>query len=230
MQRQSRCWTREIGEQTNGSEIMNCVYDLPPTAAGLIYTGFSNFHEIENGTFNLTWNREPDEGHLLDAPAFSTMFLIPTPRAGTGGRYPEDMYENFQAPFLSDKAGVIPSSLTISALIKLTPQKDMMHLGYIDSAHICALSLCANDYSVTVNSGFSNSTVLSTTYSTLSILLPKVSGLGALSSSYTFLSDFNDFTFTPGITRASSVVQPAPFELGFSMNIQQILGGNASFN
>ena len=136
---------------------MDCDYKLPLATSGRQYSGGGrSFDQFDNGSFHLSWKILDGLG-VVNAPAFLTLSLADY--LGTDG---SNAYAEYQNPFRSDRAGVIPSHLSIFAFIKIAPEKGSMAAGFIEAASICALSFCAREYNASVKLGSSHVDVLST--------------------------------------------------------------------
>ena len=81
---------------------------------------------------------------MTQAPAFLTIFLSPYANNSSPLDHYND-YSAFQAPFDTENAGVIPSSFSHIALIKMDLAKESMSRSFIEAANICALSFCARE-------------------------------------------------------------------------------------
>ena len=207
-----------------------CSYELPLAGNDLKYPISGRIKDapsaVVNGTLNLSWQ---DFGPTLQgAPAFLTLLLSNPVESNLTGA-PED-YQEHQIPFRSDMAGVIPSSLSTFAIFKMASSNGSASTGSIEAAHICAFSLCARKYNVTVQSGVSNINVLSTSYSALSTHNDSAKPGESEYSSYTFLNGTESFTFSPASIPAPSSLDSVAFEDGFSLSLGKILQGNFTFD
>lgn len=92
------------------------------------------------------------------------------------------------------------------ALIKIAPQADSASVGYLNTAHICAFSVCAKEYNMSMTSGLLRTEIVSTSYSEFGG--PAFIGqknAGNPSYSFIFSDDLKNFTVDSHLTGTYSV-------------------------
>ena len=151
----------------------------------------------EDSSVNFSWtffDFGPDIPYTSnDAPSFFTRFLVINNSTG-----PEEIH-------LPD-GDIIPDSLTAIALIKVAPKKDSSSTDFLKTANICALSVCAKEYNISMTSGLVQYEEVSTSYSELVNYDDYPDGFRHGSSSYTFAFPdmVNNFTFVTNKTAITS--------------------------
>ncbi|MCJ1268242.1 hypothetical protein MMC22_008129 [Lobaria immixta] len=102
-----------------------------------------------------------------------------------------------------------------------------MSTGFVNTAHICSLSLCAREYNVSMTSGMLRSEIVSTSYSNLTLSEnPRSIVVGNSSYTFKFPNSANDFTF---IANRSISTQGMTFENAMYVALSSILEGNITF-
>lgn len=146
---------------------MTCVYWLPRSSSDLNYI----VHEspgsawiVENGDpVPLNWDFVPGgnirhggdtNATLLGSPSLKIKFLF-----ASGSVEPREIR-------LSD-GEVIPSFFAAFALMKLAPVTSFTSPGSLSTADICALTVCAKEYNISMTSGILRSETVLTSYSKL---------------------------------------------------------------
>lgn len=132
-----------------------CNYSLPLFSSG---SNYYRFHESEYEPFNLNWSLFKEEHQRLyesydfaEGPVFLTRFLS------------KGQIEEGEIHLPDGK--VIPNSFTPLALIKVAPKMGSSSTIFFDTANICALSICAREYNLSMTSGLLRSEIISTSYS-----------------------------------------------------------------
>lgn len=194
-------------------EHISCTYWLPPSNSGLNYSYFESdgSSSIDNSPITFSWIHieTVPRDYFQNAPAFLTLFLD-VPNLNTS---------IYQTPFELRDGDIIPSSLATIALIKTSPQT-----GFVNTANICTLSLCAREYNVSMTSGVLQSEIVSTSYSNLTWGDRQDDGDQKSSYSFTFPNDYNSFAFN------ADFVEDVSFERTVNAALIQILAGNVSAN
>ena len=224
LQQNSNCTPEQTGQDETR---MSCTYWLPPPSSGLNYSG--NYGGILNGSLSLSWEFGVYQGRVDSfkwAPSFLTEALgVLNIFARQTGTY---LLETYQTPFDLPDGKIIPSSLIKIALIKTSPWTGSMSTGFVHTAHICALSLCAREYNVSMTSGVLRSEIVSTSYSNLTRKTdPEYQYLQEAfwNSSYTFTfpNSANDITF---ISNGCIGLGNSSFEEKMNHALRDILEGN----
>lgn len=188
--------TYDSAHNIDGSEkrlityLVDCTYWLPLSSSGLNYS----YHEAEYWTLHKGsdisqgWPLTEDEDHkfyeIMAAPAFIAKFLLENSTLSG----PNEIR-------LSD-GEIIPSSFATIALIKLAPRSGSMSRSFLDTANICALSVCAKEYNISMTSGLLQSNIISTSYSKLTRYNdPNMPYIGNSSYTFVFPNNVNNFTF-----------------------------------
>ena len=107
--------------------------------------------------FTVTFNSSSE--WILGGPVFS-IFAVSD---GILGAAPETFLSGstqYQTPFDVDKGTSIPSKISLLSFLRITTST-----GFVESAHLCALSFCVRECYVSVKAGSVSSSVLSTSYS-----------------------------------------------------------------
>lgn len=213
MQQQSNCTSKDVVSGTR--KVFSCDYNLPPPGFDLIYSPKLTSNK---SSFEISWGEFLPAQSFELAPAFLTVFLD---SFNLTDRPNHISYYDYQVPFHSDRAGIIPSHFAKPAFIKFAPSKGSMGAGFIEAAHVCALSFCAREYNVSVELGSPHVDVLSTSYSAV-----YEQGDAANTYSYTFPNVTNNFTFTPNLIHSN--VDSNMFEFRFKSFLSSILSGNVT--
>ena len=158
---------------------MNCTYWLPLSSSDIKYSYPDELDE--NSGINVAWNvREDEQASANDheAPSFLNIFL---------------QSDKSSEPFQSSDGGNLSSQVTAMALIKFAPQADSASLGFLSTAHICALSVCAKEYNMSMTSGIFRTEIVSTSYSEFGgPTLIDQKNAGNPSYRFTFSDDLNN--------------------------------------
>ena len=186
MQQNSKC---TMGHSSKG-HLANCTYWLPPSSSGSNYSYVDGgyWHAYSDSGFNRQWRIYQAHANgpysFADAPAFFTKFLF------VFGSNSIDAEE-----IRLSNGEIISSSFASIVLIKFAPQTGSADRGFVNTAHICALSVCAKEYNISMTSGLFQFKIVSTSYSKLT--RHHFDGVHAGNSSYTFAfsNKDNDFTF-----------------------------------
>lgn len=163
---------------------VHCVYWLPLSSSGRNYTAFGDPFSDITSSWRISYWEDQRRYTYETAPSFSVRLIHSSESFGL---------ETFR---LSNEE-VIPSSFATIALIKGSPMTGAASTGYIDTANICAFSLCAREYNVSMKSGLLRSEIISTSYSDLKSVDKDPSDE---TPSYTFTfpnNPGNDITFVP---------------------------------
>ena len=209
LQHSSDCTERPVDRAGNENEtVIDCKYWLPPSSSGLNYSG----SYIVNGSFDLSWKRD---GADAFGPSFLTIFLSDVESTGLVGQ--------FQTPFALPNGDVIPSSLAKIGLIKTAPLTNSLSAGFVGTAHICALSVCAREYFVWMTSSLLRTNIVSTLYGNLT---------WQPNRDHIYLYTFNDSAFEasePAAGIQEDNVSDLNFALGMFDALSDILEGNLTF-
>lgn len=176
---------------------INCTYWLPLASSGQNYTydeslDYLNSSIHKDSSINFSWTFTDDGGDIPysfnDAPSFWTKFL----KIGDSS-LPGEIH--------LPGGEVIPSSFAAIALIKAAPRTGSTSTGFLDTANICALSVCAREYNISMTSGLLQSEVVSTSYSELTRYDdPSRVYIGNFSYTFEFSDEINDFDFVANKT------------------------------
>lgn len=214
LQHSSECTERPVDRAGNENEtVIDCNYWLPPSSSGLNYS-VSNYGELRNGSLNLSWERISAD---LFGPSFLTIFLSDVEDSS-------GLVERFQSPFALQNGHVIPSSLAKIALIKTAPLTSSLSAGFVGTAHICALSVCARKYFVWMTSGLLRTEIISTHYGNLT---------WQPNRDHIFLYTFNNFAFEarePAAIVQEDIVDEFNFTSGMFDALSGVLEGNVTFS
>lgn len=172
---------------------MSCTFRLPLFSSDRNYSYPDDLDE--NSSFTVSWDVRKDEqpvANAHDAPLFLNV-LLPS----------HDFSERFQ----SSDGKNISSHFTAMALIKFAPQADSARVGFVRTAHVCALSVCAKEYNMSMTSGLFRSEIVSTSYSEFdgpTIIDQK--NTGNPSYRFSFSDDLNNnFTVDSYLTNTISI-------------------------
>lgn len=194
---------------------VQCVYWLPLSSSGRNYTAIEDPFSDITLSWRISYWEDQRRNTYDTAPSFSVRFIHSSESFGS---------EAFR---LSNEE-VIPSSFATIALIKGSPMTGAASTGYIDSANMCAFSLCAREYNISMKSGLLRSEIISTSYSDLKSVDKDASG-ETPSYTFTFLNNpSNDFTFVP---KGKAIQEKAgmdwlPIEEILFVALQGVLGGD----
>lgn len=200
LQQNSHCdqdsWAKSSFDDSIINYWVNCTYWFPLSSSGLNYSyDDPDFGGIHAGSyFNREWEFSEERKNSSDAktnrsysywyaPAFLTQFLYALEGDSTD-----------QGEIRLSSGEVIPNSFATIALIKMAPRTGSANNGFVDTAHICALSVCAKEYNISMTSGLLQSEVISTSYSKRTRHYSDRTNVG--NSSYTFAFSNNDHNFT----------------------------------
>ena len=127
---------------------------------------------------------------------------------------------------------IIPNSFVAIILIKTAPLTGSASTGFINTAHICSLSICAMEYNVSVVSGVPQTEIASISYSKSTGDDDSVRA-GNNSYAFAFPNDINNFTFDSNATatwdEGPSIVM-YNFEYSLWVVLRQVLEGTLKFN
>ena len=221
LQQNSNCKQEQLEEYGHDHDLkrMNCTYWLPPSSSGRNYSYYGL--AVVNNSFSLSWDfydSSPLKSEFSGAPAFLARDLEPDPLGS----------ENDHTPFELPDGKIIPNSLFRIGVIKTSPRTGSRSTGFVHTANICALSICAREYNVSMTSGVLRSEIVSTSYSNLTVQAGDPERPYPRNSSYTFTfpNRTNDFTFIHNITQGSYFT----FERGMFLALGRILKGNVTFD
>ena len=171
---------------------MDCTYWIPLSRSGRNLTVVEGNGSYNRSNATISWfarwtiaNWE-DGSHteLIHFPLFITKVLKHDDSTGS-----DEIH-------LSDEE-VIPSSFATMAFIKGVPSTGAASIGYISTADLCAFSICAREYNVSMTSGFLRSEIVSTSYGDVKGV-DEALAEGSMSYAFTFPNNpGNDFTFFP---------------------------------
>ena len=165
---------------------------------------------MDNGDYvSFTWTPTTVDTYVINSPLLQIAFLFEPDSNGSG-------------EIQLSGGEVITSFFAALALIKPAPEAKATRSARADTlstADICALSVCAREYNISIASGIIQSEVVLTSYSKLTVN-DTSTGPGAIDWSYTFGFPNNISNITP-VTRTFGF----PFEMRMSTVLQKILNG-----
>lgn len=197
LQQHSNCSQHEaVQTETYQFEgkIVKCIYRLPPSISERNHSYPDDWNDTS--TIEIAWIIKKDAqksvAENIEPPSFLNLFL-------TGGNYSE--------PFQSSDGANISSHTATMALIKFAPQTDFASVGYLSTAHLCALSVCAKKYNMSMTSGLFRTEIVSTSYSEFGgPTLIDQKNAGNPSYNFTFSDDLNnDFTVNSYLINTISI-------------------------
>ena len=121
----------------------------------------------------------------------------------------------YQMPFDLDTGTSIPSKISLLSFLRTTPST-----GFVEIAHLCALSFCVREYNVSVKAGSVSSSVLSTSYSKMAYNNTQPQ------TSYSFAVSNQSLDFAAPARRDSTYTT----ESWLDINLQNILQGNITIS
>ena len=214
LQQSSNCTGGEpIFHDGKLKDSLDCTYWLPMSSSDLNHavneSPGGSWTMGKGGSVSFTWIPTAVDTYVLSSPPLKIEFLFGPDSNGSGEIH-------------LSRGEVIQSFFAALALIKPTPAANVTKSARVDTlstADICALSVCAREYNISMASGITHSEVVLTSYSKLTINDTSL-GQGAIDWSYTFgfpnnLSNINFVTSTFGF----------PFETKMSTVLEKILNG-----
>lgn len=204
--------------------LVSCTYWLPPFSPGQNYTYIDDDRNvIDNSSVVLSWTLayENERSH-------KPLFVVNAPWIFTKVLQGEDSTLPGEVHLSNGK--IIPSSLFAIALIKTAPLIGSASTGFVNTAHICSLSVCAMEYNVSMISGVPQTEIISTSYSRF---MKNGDWDGRFSGNYsykfTFPNEINNFIVESNRT-ATSDDQSYTFEDRLYRVLRQVLQGTLTFN
>ena len=163
----------------------------------------------------------PEPYSLADAPSFFTKVLVSNDPTESG---------EIHLP----GGEIIPSSLAAILLIKATPKAGSSSTGFLSTANICALSVCAREYNISMTSGLMQSEIVSSSYSGLTRYDdPERQYMRNSSYTFVFPDMANNFVFVTNKTAMGfdgRHVWATTFEEIVSGTLRMILEGTLLFS
>lgn len=191
----STCTVDEVEEPESDAldspdSLVKCIYWLPPFSPSQNYIYIDDDgNTINNSSIALSWTIGDDDyisynpTSTFKAPWFFTRVL-----RGEASTLAGEVH-------LSN-GEIIPDSLATIALIKITPLIGSASTGFLNSAHICSLSVCAMEYNVSMESGVPQTEIVSTSYSKfIKHVDPDEPYFGNYIYKFTFSNETNNFKF-----------------------------------
>lgn len=191
--------TNFLCEHLDGEQV--CTYEIPFPNSSHSYDQ-SPDKSIIHSDFNFeVWKSDEQtdpNDYSFNRPSLGTIFPSYL-----------DLFDGPKEAHLSD-GEIIPNSFFIMALVKFASRTRFAHFDPLSTAHICALSVCAKEYSVSMTSGRLQIQILSTSYSKLTrynkhyhagiVNSSCTWGIGNSSYTFTFLNDTNNFAVVTNTT------------------------------
>lgn len=154
LQHNSKCVQKPTVGWNEIIHTTNCTYELPLSNSGGLNNSYQDIwsDEPKEPNIDLSWYYRDEKTRpdiITDAPSFIIKFFDKVDRFSTGGFHlPDGQY--------------MPSSFAALTLIKIAPQTGSASTGFLSTAHICALSVCAKRYNISMTSGLLQTETVST--------------------------------------------------------------------